>query len=91
MLHNNQLTSDLEPLRGCTALRELCLAMNQLTGGLEALRGFIHGAAEAPTRAESSDPHGRREGPLPEGSVAAITADSESADESSNLSGSLTQ
>ena len=39
MLHNNQLTGGLEPLRGCTALQVLSLCNNRLTGDLEPLRG----------------------------------------------------
>ena len=36
---SNRLTGGLEPLRGCTALRELDLYLNLLTGSLEPLRG----------------------------------------------------
>ena len=36
---NKQLTGSLEPLRGCTALKDLSLGDNQHTGSLEPLRG----------------------------------------------------
>ena len=38
-MYRNQLTGSLEPLMGCTSLRELDLSDNLLTGGLEPLRG----------------------------------------------------
>ena len=38
-LSTNQLTGGLEPLRGCTALRELEISYCNLTGTLEPLRG----------------------------------------------------
>ena len=44
-LSRNRLTGTLEPLKGCTALRELRLSHNRLTGSLEPLKGctFLHG------------------------------------------------
>ena len=38
-MEGNQLTGGLEPLRGCTALRALCLEGNHLTGLFEPLLG----------------------------------------------------
>ena len=39
IMDDNQFNGGLEPLRGCTALRELSLCSNQLTGDLAPLRG----------------------------------------------------
>lgn len=44
-LSRNRLTGTLEPLRGCTALRELDVSRNRLTGSLEPLESctLLHG------------------------------------------------